>query len=379
MDYEEIKNYLLRKEESLSKYATKSVEAKRLEKEQEDIRPAFFRDVDRIIHSISYTRYLDKTQVFSFQNNDHVSKRIVHVQLVSKVARTIGRCLNLNEDLIEAIALGHDIGHTPIGHVGESILNDISKRELGEYFMHNVQSVRTYLSLDNGGKGKNLTIQVLDGILCHNGEVLSNIYEPNMNKTEKEFLDEYQACYTNLEVAKKVCPMTLEGCVVRLSDVIAYIGRDIEDAIQIGLLKREELPENITSVLGNNNRAIVNTIILDIVKNSYNKPYIKMSDEVYRAIFELKEFNYKNIYVKANSINQLNYYKDAFNIVFRKYLQDIEYTRKDSDIYTLFLNEMSSEYLEDASDKRKVIDFIAGMTDDYFVHTYEKIKEDAVN
>lgn len=375
MDYEEIKNYLLKKEETLSKYATKSVEAKRLEKEQEDIRPAFFRDIDRIIHSISYTRYLDKTQVFSFQDNDHISKRIVHVQLVSKVARTIGRCLNLNEDLIEAIALGHDIGHTPIGHVGESILNDISKRELGEYFMHNVQSVRTYLSLDNGGKGKNLTIQVLDGILCHNGEVLSNIYEPNVDKTEKAFLEEYQACYTDLTVSKKVCPMTLEGCIVRLSDIIAYIGRDIEDAIQIGFLKREDLPKNITDVLGNNNREIVNTIILDIVKNSYNKPYIKMSDEVYKAIFDLKAFNYKNIYAKANSKDQLIYYKDAFNQLFRKYLEDIEYTKKDSDIYTLFLNEMSNEYIKETPNKRKVIDFIAGMTDDYFISTYEHLKE----
>ena len=254
MNLDNIKNKLLEKENSLSKYATKSTDAIRLKEEPSDIRPAFFRDIDRIIHSISYTRYMDKTQVFSFKDNDHISKRIVHVQLVSKVARTIGRCLNLNEDLIEAIALGHDIGHTPIGHEGEAILNEISKRELGEYFMHNVQIVRTYLDIDNSGKGNNLSIQVLDGILCHNGEIVNSIYEPNFSKTKEEFLEEYNNCYKNLDVAKKIRPMTLEGCVVRISDIIAYIGRDIEDAIRLGVLKREDIPKSITDVLGSTNK-----------------------------------------------------------------------------------------------------------------------------
>lgn len=374
MDYNDIKSILLKREEGLSKYATKSSSAIRLVSEEDDIRPPFFRDIDRIIHSISYTRYIDKTQVFSFLDNDHISKRIVHVQLVSKVARTIGRCLNLNEDLIEAIALGHDIGHTPIGHVGESILNEISKKELNEYFMHNVQSVRTYLDIDNNGLGKNLTVQVLDGILCHNGEILNNIYEPNFNKTKEDFLKEYHDCYKSIESSKKVRPMTLEGCVVRISDVIAYIGRDIEDAIQIGLLKRSDIPESITNVLGNNNKDIINTIILDIIKNSYNKPYIKLSDDIYKAIFALKDFNYEKIYKKANTKEKLAYYKDAFNKLYSKYLSDLEYTKKDSNIYTLFINNMNKKYLDNTSNKRKVIDFIAGMTDDYFIKSYEKIK-----
>ena len=374
MDYNDIKSILLKREEGLSKYATKSSSAIRLVSEEDDIRPPFFRDIDRIIHSISYTRYIDKTQVFSFLDNDHISKRIVHVQLVSKVARTIGRCLNLNEDLIEAIALGHDIGHTPIGHVGESILNEISKKELNEYFMHNVQSVRTYLDIDNNGLGKNLTVQVLDGILCHNGEILNNIYEPDFNKTKEDFLKEYHDCYKSIESSKKVRPMTLEGCVVRISDVIAYIGRDIEDAIQIGLLKRSDIPESITNVLGNNNKDIINTIILDIIKNSYNKPYIKLSDDIYKAIFALKDFNYEKIYKKANTKEKLAYYKDAFNKLYSKYLSDLEYTKKDSNIYTLFINNMNRKYLDNTSNKRKVIDFIAGMTDDYFIKSYEKIK-----
>ena len=374
MNYEDIKQVLLKREDELSKYATKSSSAIRLIPEQDDIRPPFFRDIDRIIHSISYTRYMDKTQVFSFLDNDHISKRIVHVQLVSKVARTIGRCLNLNEDLIEAIALGHDIGHTPIGHVGESILNEISKEELNEYFMHNVQSVRTYLAIDNNGLGKNLTVQVLDGILCHNGEMLNNVYEPNFDKTKEEFLKEYQDCYQSVVASKEIRPMTLEGCVVRISDVIAYIGRDIEDAIQIGLLKRSEIPDDITKVLGDNNKDIINTIILDILKNSYDKPYIKLSDDVYHAIFALKDFNYKNIYAKANSKEKVEYYKNAFYQLYRKYFNDLEYTKKDSDIYQLFVDNMNEKYLNSTNNKRKVIDFIAGMTDDYFIKSYEKIK-----
>jgi len=375
MDFEDIKKNLIERENSLSVNATKSTSAIRLKEETSDIRPAFFRDVDRILHSISYTRYMDKTQVFSFKDNDHISKRIVHVQLVSKVARTIGRCLNLNEDLIEAIALGHDIGHTPIGHVGEAILNEISQRELNEYFLHNVQSVRTYLDIDNFGKGNNLSVQVLDGIMCHNGEILENIYEPNFNKTKESFLEEYKNCYTNLDVAKKLRPMTLEGCIVRISDIIAYIGRDIEDAIRLGELERSDIPSHITEVLGDNNKNIVNTIIMDIVKNSYNKPYIKMSKEVYDAIFELKEFNKQNIYSKANSEEEVNYYKEAFNKLFSKYLEDLEYNKKDSEIYTLYVNYMSQDYLDKTVNRRIVLDFISGMTDDFFIKSYNNIIE----
>lgn len=375
MDLEKIKKEILKREDNLSSYATHSSSAIRLKDEEVDIRPAFFRDVDRIIHNISYTRYIDKTQVFSFRDNDHISHRVVHVQLVSKIARTIGRCLGLNEDLIEAIALGHDIGHVPIGHIGESILNDISKKELNEYFMHNVQSVRTYMNIDNNGNGENLTVQVLDGILCHNGEVLNNIYEPTFTKTKEDFLKEYNDCYTVLETSKKIRPMTLEGCVVRISDVIAYIGRDVEDAIQLGIINRSDIPEDVTKVLGNNNREIVNNIILDIIENSYGKPYIKLSKPIYEAIDKLKDFNYKNIYAKANDETTLKYYKKAFNTLYSKYLSDLEYTKKDSEIYTLFIDNMSGDYISNTSNKRIVIDFIAGMTDNFFIKCYENIEK----
>ena len=184
---EKAKINFLKKEENLSEFATKSTCALRLKSEEEDIRPAFFHDIDRIIHSLSYTRYMDKTQVYVRSENDHISKRITHVQLVSKIARTIGRALNLNEDLIEAIALGHDIGHTPLGHEGEAMLNEISLRELGEYFSHNIQSVRHLMEVDGNGEGLNLSVQVLDGIMCHNGEILAPRYEPCF-KTKEEFL-----------------------------------------------------------------------------------------------------------------------------------------------------------------------------------------------
>lgn len=294
MNYlEEAKNNFLKKETYLSEYATKSSDSIRLKAITTfDIRPSFFRDIDRIIHSLSYTRYADKTQVFPFKDNDHISKRMIHVQLVSKVARTIGRALNLNEDLIEAIALAHDLGHTPLGHEGEFILDEISRRELGEAFAHNIQSVRDAMYVENNGQGLNLSIQVLDGIMCHNGEMLSNKYVPQA-KSKEDFLKQYTNSYTDLPTSKKQRPMTLEGGVVRISDIIGYIGRDFEDAIILGKISRDLLPDNISKVLGTTNKEIINTIILDIIKESLNKPYIKMSQEVYQALFDLKRFNIK--------------------------------------------------------------------------------------
>ena len=377
MNYEEqAKINFLAKEENLSEYATKSCDAIRLKEMIPDIRPNFFRDIDKIIHSLSYTRYSDKTQVFPYKENDHISKRMIHVQLVSKVARTIGRALNLNEDLIEAIALGHDIGHTPLGHEGEYILDEISERELGEKFAHNIQSVRHCMYVENKGKGLNLSIHVLDGIMCHNGEMLSNEYIP-MKKDKDEFLKEFNNSYTNYSETKKCSTMTLEGCVVRISDIIGYIGRDIEDAIELGKIKREELPKEISDVLGTTNKDIINTIILDIIKESINKPYIKMSKNVYNALFALKKFNSENIYSKSMSKEDKEYYRQGMNILFNDFLNAIETGNKNSVIFTMFLNEQDNEYLENTSKKRQVIDFIAGMTDDLFIselvnHNHQK-------
>lgn len=357
-----IKENLLKREEGLSSFATKSKDAVRLVEKEEDIRPAFFHDIDTIIHSTSYTRYIDKTQVFSFLDNDNISKRMLHVQLVSKIARTIGRCLNLNEDLIEAIALGHDIGHTPIGHVGESILNKISLKELGIPFMHNLQSVRTLTVL----KSNNLTIQVLDGIMCHNGEMLNNVYKPK-NKTKEEFCFDYEQACKDASFAKGLRPMTMEGCVVRISDIIAYIGRDIEDAIRLGKLEQNMIPEDISKILGRTNREIINTIILDIVENSYGKDQLVLSEQVFLALKKLKNFNYKAIYEKANTKEQLDYYEKGMNRLFYKLLDDLNNKNEDSIIYKVFINNMPIEYTNKNDNKKIVIDFIAGMTDDYFM------------
>lgn len=367
-----IKKNFLKIEDTYSSFATKSSQAIRFGEIDEDIRAPFFRDVDRIIHALSYARYADKTQVYSFKENDHISERMLHVQLVSKVARTIGRALNLNCDLIEAIALGHDVGHTPLGHVGESLLNEISLRELGEYFAHNIQGVRHYMEVENHGEGLNLTLQVLDGIMCHNGEMLSNIYVP-VKKTKDEFLIQYKNAYHDLKTSSHNHPMTLEGCVVRISDIIGYIGRDIEDAIELGKFQRDELPASITNILGNTNSQIMNTVILDIIENSLSKPYIAMSEEVYHALFRLKKFNGEHIYSKSVTKKDVAYYREGMNKLYHTYLNDINQHNLSSIIYTIFLDFQSSRYLNSTNDKRKVIDFIAGMTDDMFFREVKKV------
>lgn len=361
---------LLKNEENMSMYATKSSDGVRLKEFREDIRPNYFRDIDKIIYSHCYSRYIDKTQVFSFKNNDHITKRIIHVQLVSKIARTIGRALNLNEDLIEAISLGHDVGHVPFGHVGESILNEISLKYLDEPFKHNVQSVRNLMVLENNGKGINLCVQVLDGILCHNGEKLQKIYNYK-HKTTEEFIKEYNKCYKKEKF--DLVPMTLEGCVVRLSDVIGYLGRDIEDAITLGIIDKEDIPINIRKKLGENNSSIISLIINDVIINSINKPYIKLSDEYYNLMNELLDFNYKNIYAKAYTNDEKNKIKEMFNDIYKSYLIDLETNNINSSICKVFLNEMNEEYKNNTSNERIVIDYISGMTDDFFVNEYNKL------
>ena len=370
-----IKDNMKKHNKYLASYATKDDEAYRLVEETDDIRTPFFRDIDRIIYALSYTRYMDKTQVFSFNENDHICKRMIHVQYVSKIARTIGRALNLNEDLIEAAALGHDLGHVPYGHVGEKILNDLSLEHNEGYFNHNIQSVRNLMYVEDEGNGKNITVQVLDAIMCHNGEFVMGKYIPR-NKTKEEFLREYKNSYKDKNIS--LIPMTLEGCVVRISDLIAYIGKDIEDAQRIGILRKDDIPKEITDVLGDNNKDIVNTIILDVINNSIDEngevKYIRLSDEVYNAIKDLKSFNYKNIYYKANSPEDIKNYELKFRYLFDTYLSDLDTLNVESSIYRMFLNYMNDEYKSNTKE-RIVIDFIAGMTDDFFAKEYTRRKK----
>ena len=371
--FQEIKNTMHKKDEFLSPYASKNEEGLRLNQESQDIRPNYFRDIDRIIYSLSYTRYIDKTQVFSHEENDHISKRMTHVQMVSKIARTIGRALSLNEDLIEAAALGHDLGHPPFGHTGEAILNKISL-ELGlGYFNHNIQSVRTLLKIENQGKGSNLCLQTLDAIMCHNGEIELAEYYP-VSKDIETFLQEYNLSYQDNNIIKKLRPMTLEGCIVRVSDIIAYIGRDIEDAIRLGIITKDDIPQNIKNILGDNNRDIINTIILDIITNSYQKPYIKISSNIFTAIKELKKFNYENIYYKANTSEDITQYEMMFRKLIEVYCYQLQNNKEEETIYQSYLNHMSKEYRQNNSNYRIIIDYIAGMTDDYFKKQYEKYK-----
>lgn len=269
------------------------------------------------------------------------------------------------------IGLGHDLGHVPYGHVGEAILNRISLEYTGRYFNHNVHSVRILKDLENNGEGDNITLQVLDGILCHNGEFVSQEYYP-IKRSKEDFINLYESCYTDGNAIKKLRPMTLEGCIVRISDVIGYIGRDIEDAIRVGIIRIEDIPSNIIEVLGRTNREMINTIILDIIANSLDKPYIKLSEEIYTAIKDLKQFNYEKIYYKANSKEDINHYEEMFNTLFNTYLNDLKEKNSKSDIYQVFLGDMCDNYLINTSDEQKVIDFIAGMTDDYFNRMYNK-------
>lgn len=355
----------------MKSYACKNEDAIYFDKIESDFRTPFFRDIDKILYSLSFQRYMDKTQVFSFKENDHLTKRMIHVLYVSKIARTIGRRLDLNEDLIEAASLGHDLGHTPFGHVGEAILNEISLNAGCGYFNHNVHSVRLLKNIENHGNGKNITLQTLDAILCHNGEIAKDFYKPH-NKTKEEFLKEYESTYHDKDACKSLIPMTLEGCVVRISDLIAYLGRDIEDAIRMNLLSWNDVPNSITSILGKSNSEIVNTIINDIIKSSKNKNYIKLSKDVYNAISELKDFNYKNIYYKAYTDEERKLLSTMLYTLYDTYLADIKENNQESNIIKSYLNNMSDSYKQNKPE-RIVIDYIAGMTDDYTLKEYNKI------
>ena len=359
--------------ERLSSYACLSRQAVRRREEEKILmghRQNFALDTDRILHSLAYSRYVDKTQVFYLIKNDHVTHRVLHVQLVSKIARTVGRLLRLNEDLIEAIALGHDIGHTPFGHDGERFLSEVSERYGIGPFLHNVQSVRFLEKIERKGKGWNLTLQVLDGILCHDGEVHSQALKP---KTDKNFgIFDSQIKEKQVNPSMDIQPMSLEGCVVRMADTISYVGRDIEDAIRLKLIKRNDLPENCRKVLGETNGTIVYTLVEDLVVNSLDRPHVCFSPEVSEALKKLKEFNQKYIYMNIKVKQQTPKIRLMFELLFEKYFQDLETGNEDSDVQREFLDGMSLEYREKTPPAEIVRDFVAGMTDEYFLGQCQK-------
>lgn len=372
-------NNLQKERKTLSKYACKNIQGirKSLDRnktpDRENIRPVFFHDTDKIIHSRAYSRYIDKAQVFYLFENDHITHRVLHVQFVSKIGRVIGRCLKLNEDLIEAISLGHDLGHVPYGHDGESVLHNLCKSHNIGCFCHNSQSVRFLMEIEQGGKGLNLSLQVLDGILAHNGEMLSEIYRPNYRKTWEEFEKEYEKCLTEEDYSKKIFPMTLEGCVVRISDVIAYVGRDIEDAITLKLIKREDIPQEIRRALGASNDKIINTLVLNLVENSYDKDHLAFSVEIFKALKDLLEFNKQNIYFNPRIKTQSHKIENMFKQLFKKYYQELANMDRSSPVYRYHLNDMNNDYCKNTDSKRRIIDFIAGMTDNFFNNQYREL------
>ncbi len=347
---------------SLSRQAVRKIYEDEVDKGH---RQNFAVDTDRILHSLSYSRYIDKTQVFYLIKNDHITHRVLHVQLVSKIARTVGRLLRLNEDLIEAIALGHDIGHTPFGHDGERILSDLCEGYGIGKFLHNIQSVRSLQYIERKGKGWNLSLQVLDGILTHDGELHSQALEPQKDKNFEILEDEMRR--KKYDPSLDLLPMTLEGCVVRMSDTISYIGRDIEDAIRLGLIEREDIPEDCKRILGESNGTIVYTLVEDLIKNSLDKASVCFSSQVGEALKTLKKFNENSIYRNSKVKDQYFKVQLMFKLLFEKYLGELEDGNEDSDIYMGFLDGMSPEYREKTSSAGIVRDFIAGMTDDYFL------------
>lgn len=361
----------------LSQYATQNGEAISKKKPRYDvIRPQFSYDVDSIIHSPLYNRYADKTQVFSFYKNDDLTRRALHVQFVSKIARTIGRALRLNLDLIEAIALGHDIGHPPFGHKGEMFLSECYKegclkagRE-ARYFNHNVHSARIFRYLLNN----NISLQTLSGILSHNGEKVFKEYSPSSLISFDDFDSLIEKCYTDNDFHKTLRPNTLEGCVVRISDMIAYAGKDRQDLHRADLITNEKFKEE--RLIGVSNRDIISNLVINVIKNSINSPSLNIDEEVFLDLKDLISENNKIIY-GHEEVNKpyFNVIKPLMKKLYNVLVDDIENRNYSSPVFQHHLNdgilgnyyrdENSRAIIADSNDI--VTDFIASMTDDYFI------------
>lgn len=317
-----------REKEYLSPYAALSINSRGREKfeEQCDIRPVYQRDRDRILHCKAFRRLKQKTQVFLLPAGDHYRTRLTHTLEVSQNARTIAKALRLNEELVEAIALGHDLGHTPFGHSGESALNQVC--DLG--FEHSEQSVRIVELLENKGKGLNLTWEVRDGIRNH--QTSGN-------------------------------PSTLEGKIVRLSDKIAYINHDIDDAIRAKVLKDEDIPTEYKDILGYTKRERLNTLIHDIVKCSEGKDDICMTPEVEKAMLDLRKFMFQNVYTNSSAKSEEEKARNLLISLYEYYLKHVE--------------ELPEEFVslikKDEPRERVVCDYIAGMSDQYAITVFKNI------
>lgn len=313
----------------LSPYAALSVDSQGRDRQEEpcDIRTVYQRDRDRILHCKSFRRLKHKTQVFLAPEGDHYRTRLTHTLEVAQIARTIARALRLNEDLTEAIALGHDLGHTPFGHAGEAALDSVCS----EGFAHYIQSVRVVEVLENKGQGLNLTREVRDGILNH--------------RTSGR-------------------PSTLEGQVVRLSDKIAYINHDIDDAIRAGLMQEEKLPGELTGVLGHSVRERLDTLVHDVIFHSLDQPAICMSPEIESAMMELRQYMFENLYLNPMPKREDGKAKALLISLFHYYMDKPEELPEE---YRQLRNKRGD------SRERLVCDYIAGMSDGYAISLYENL------
>lgn len=333
------------------------------------LRTAFIRDIDKILHCPYYNRYADKTQVFSFYKNDDISRRGLHVQLVSRIARTIGKALNLNLDLIEAIALGHDIGHTPFGHEGEFILDELLFSHTGRHFSHNIHSVRVLDEIFP----YNISLQTLNGIASHDGELELCKYMPQKMESFEDFDAKIEGCYLDKRNVKKLIPSTLEGCVMRISDIIAYLGKDRQDAERTGLV---ELGSYDDGKIGIYNAEIINNLIVNIVENSYGKDCIMLDSEHFEALKRAKAINYERIYFSKGNNEIEATIKPMMAEIYERLLSDLISNNTSSPIFTHHIDYVNkahytrSKPYEQAEPNQIVVDYIASMTDDYFIDLY---------
>ncbi|MBR3899890.1 MAG: HD domain-containing protein [Elusimicrobiaceae bacterium] len=357
---------------------TPDIYYKRTRPQTPDVRGEYFRDQTKIIHSLPFRRLKHKTQVFFAPDNDHICTRIEHVLHVATIAAAICRGLNqsgnwsLDQDLAYAIGLGHDIGHAPFGHEGEKAL---AACIAPTPFLHEVNSFRVVELLANYGEGLNLTYAVKDGILCHCGEdFATNQLRPSSTPNELEKIN-HRRCF----------PTTYEGCIVRVADKIAYLGRDIEDAVKAALITREDIPQIVQDEIGTSNGEIINTLTLDLIEHSKDKDYIGFSPEKTDIISELKKFNYERIYHNAQMRQRkatidkcIENLFDYFRTIFEKYGFDYgAYEQEGKQTATSFANYMVSMekvYHQDPAQRDSIItDYIAGMTDSYALSVMEDV------
>lgn len=352
-----------REEQTLYPRAAFSRQHCRLFGSEEDHRLPYKRDVDRIIHSKAYARYTDKTQVVYLVENDHITHRSLHVQLVSNFARGIAEILRLNLDLVEAIALGHDVGHPPFGHEGEGYLSSLSE-EFGQgAFAHPWQSCRLFTDIEP----LNLGLAVYDGFLCHDGGLTNPKYVPRFGKTwDDHFADKKQKL---ADPDSNIWPGTLEGCLVKLCDTISYLGRDIEDAISLRMVERSQIPKTI---LGSSNREILATVARDIIEHSYERDYIAISEQVFESLLEIRRFNFQHIYIHPRLKVESKKIQRSYRYLFTGLLDDYEKHRETSYLAQHYLKNKSEKYIAETSPVQKLIDYISGMTDSFFVRTLER-------